>query len=56
MPRNPEQPAAKTVEALRHEEAKRRNIPTAAYQSVLAKAAQDPGVPGRAAADRAACG
>jgi adenine-specific DNA-methyltransferase len=30
----------KTVEVLRHDEAKRRNIPTAEYQSVLAKEAQ----------------
>ncbi len=42
MPRNPRQPTAKTVEALRHEEATRRNIPTAEYQSVLEKEAQDP--------------
>jgi len=33
---------AKTVEALTHEEAKRKNIPTAEYQSVLQKAEQDP--------------
>jgi adenine-specific DNA-methyltransferase len=32
----------KTVEVLRHEEATRRNIPTAEYQSVLEKEAQDP--------------
>jgi len=32
----------KTVEILRHEEATRRNIPTAEYQSVLEKEAQDP--------------
>jgi adenine-specific DNA-methyltransferase len=32
--------AGKTVEALRHEEAKRRNIPTAEYQSVLEQEAQ----------------
>jgi adenine-specific DNA-methyltransferase len=32
----------KTVETLTHEEAKRRNIPTAEYQSVVAKDAQDP--------------
>ena len=32
----------KTVEALTHEEAKRKNIPTAEYQSVLQKAEQDP--------------
>ena len=36
------QPTAKTVEALTHEEAKRKNIPTAEYQSVLQKAEQDP--------------
>jgi adenine-specific DNA-methyltransferase len=34
--------SAKTVEALRHEEAKRRNIPTAEYQSVLEKVKQSP--------------
>src|SRR6202795_2068484 len=33
---------AKTVETLRHEEAKRKNIPTAEYQSVLQKAEQSP--------------
>ncbi|MCL4820255.1 MAG: hypothetical protein KJ067_13990 [Vicinamibacteria bacterium] len=32
----------KTVEALRHEDAKRRNIPTAEFQSVLKKQEQDP--------------
>jgi hypothetical protein len=32
----------KTVEALTHEEAKRKNIPTAEYHSVLQKAEQDP--------------
>jgi len=34
--------AGKTVETLSHEEAKRKNIPTAEYQSVLQKAEQDP--------------
>jgi adenine-specific DNA-methyltransferase len=32
----------RTVEALRHEEATRKNIPTAEYQSVLQKETQDP--------------
>src|SRR6478672_3091529 len=32
----------KSVEALRHDEAKRRNIPTAEYQSVLRKEQQQP--------------
>ena len=32
----------KTVETLTHEEAKRRNIPTAEYQSVVTKEAQNP--------------
>src|SRR6266513_1562888 len=32
----------KKVEALRHDEAKRKNIPTAEYQSVLQKEQQDP--------------
>jgi adenine-specific DNA-methyltransferase len=31
----------KTVEALTHDEAKRKNIPTAEFQSVLQKEAQD---------------
>ena len=31
----------KTVEALIHDEAKRKNIPTAEFQSVLQKEAQD---------------
>ena len=33
---------AKTVETLTHDEAKRKNIPTAEYQSVLEKEQQDP--------------
>src|SRR6266545_6549771 len=33
--------SGKTVEALHHREATRRNIPTAEYQSVLQKEAQD---------------
>jgi adenine-specific DNA-methyltransferase len=36
------QTTAKTVEALKHEKAKRKNIPTAEYQSVLQKAEQTP--------------
>src|ERR1700704_2048788 len=36
------QPVAKTVEAIRHDEARRKNIPTAEYQSVLQKKEQDP--------------
>jgi adenine-specific DNA-methyltransferase len=36
------QPTAKTVETLKHEEAKRRNIPTAEFQSVLQKNEQNP--------------
>lgn len=35
-------PVAKTVEAIKHDEAKRKNIPTAEYQSVLQKNEQDP--------------
>src|SRR3989441_11798898 len=44
MPRKAKQPSARTVEALHHrrEEATRKNIPTAEYQSVLEKEAQDP--------------
>ncbi len=34
--------AAKSVEALTHEEAKRKNIPTAEFQSVLERQQQDP--------------
>ena len=33
---------AKTVETLKHDEAKRKNIPTAEYQSVMQKEEQDP--------------
>jgi len=36
------QPAAKTVESLKHDEDKRKNIPTAEFQSVLQKNEQDP--------------
>jgi adenine-specific DNA-methyltransferase len=32
----------KTVEALKHDEATRKNIPTAEYQSVMQKNEQDP--------------
>ena len=42
MARKAKPPTAKTVDALRHGEATRRNIPTAEYQSVLEKEAQDP--------------
>jgi adenine-specific DNA-methyltransferase len=35
-------PTAKAIETLRHNEAKRKNIPTAEYQSVLEKEQQDP--------------
>jgi adenine-specific DNA-methyltransferase len=35
-------PANKTVEALKHAEARRKNIPTAEYQSVLQKNEQEP--------------
>jgi adenine-specific DNA-methyltransferase len=34
--------SAKTVDALKHDEAKRKNIPTVEFQSVLQKAEQDP--------------
>src|ERR1700677_1470629 len=40
MPRKPATP--KSVEALKHDEAKRRNIPTAEHQSVMDKAQQTP--------------
>jgi adenine-specific DNA-methyltransferase len=36
------QTTSKTVESLKHDEATRKNIPTAEYQSVLQKKAQDP--------------
>src|SRR2546429_3781533 len=35
-------PAPKSVEVLKHDEAKRKNIPTAEFQSVLEKEQQDP--------------
>ena len=35
-------PTTKSVEALKHGEAKRKNIPTAEYQSVLQKNEQSP--------------
>jgi hypothetical protein len=34
--------AQKSVEALKHDEAKRKNIPTAEFQSVLEREQQDP--------------
>ena len=55
MARKAKPPAGKSVEALRHEEAQRRNIPTAEYQSVIQKEAEQPlrvageGVPGHGA-------
>lgn len=42
MAKKPITKKPKSVEALTHEEAKRKNIPTAEYQSVLQKAEQDP--------------
>src|ERR1700676_2087702 len=36
------QSTAKTVETLKHDQAKRKNIPTAEYQSVLQKTEQSP--------------
>jgi len=36
------QATSKTVEALKHDEATRKNIPTAEYQSVMAKEQQSP--------------
>src|ERR1700724_1761896 len=36
------QPTTKTVKALKHDEATRRNIPTAEYESVLQKAEKSP--------------
>jgi adenine-specific DNA-methyltransferase len=40
MARKSKPPAGKRIEAHRHEEAKRRNIPTAEYQSVIQKEAE----------------
>src|SRR5207245_3155574 len=42
MPRKLRPIPTKTVETLKHEEATRKNIPTAEYQSVLQKKEQDP--------------
>jgi adenine-specific DNA-methyltransferase len=42
MPRKSKPTAGRRVEALRHEEAKRRNIPTAEYQSVIQREAEEP--------------
>ena len=42
MAKNGKNQAAKSVETLKHEEAKRKNIPTAEYQSVLEKEQQNP--------------
>ncbi|UQR64287.1 site-specific DNA-methyltransferase [Bradyrhizobium sp. C-145] len=42
MARNGKKQAAKSVETLKHDEAKRKNIPTAEFQSVLEKEQQDP--------------
>ena len=38
----PKPAAGKSVETLRHREARRRNIPTAEYQSVIQKEAEQP--------------
>src|SRR5712691_3894935 len=42
MARKAKPPAGKSVDALRHREATRRNIPTAEYQSVIQKEAEQP--------------
>ena len=42
----------RTIEALRHEEAKRRNIPSAEYQSLLDAASESPVQVARAAQPR----
>jgi len=42
MARRAKAPTGKTVEALRHGEATRKDISTAEYQSVVQKEAQDP--------------
>lgn len=42
MAKNGKKQAAKSVETLKHDDAKRKNIPTAEYQSVLDKEQQNP--------------
>jgi hypothetical protein len=42
MARKAKSTAGKSVESLRHQEAKRRNIPTAEYQSVIKKETEQP--------------
>jgi len=42
MPKRTGKKAPKQVEALTHDEASRKNIPTAEYQSVMAKEVQSP--------------
>jgi adenine-specific DNA-methyltransferase len=42
MAKKPTSKIAKTVEALKHDEAKRKNIPTAEYQSVIQKEEEKP--------------
>jgi len=42
MARKAKPPAGKSIDALRHQEATRRNIPTAEYQSVIQKEAEQP--------------
>ena len=42
MAKKPPSNISKTVEAITHADATRRNIPTAEYQSVLQKREQDP--------------
>jgi len=41
-PRTPKSNSSKKVESLKHEEAKRKNIPTAEYQSVMAEEEKSP--------------
>ena len=42
MPKLPKPANSKKVETLKHEEAKRKNIPTAEYQSVMAEEEKEP--------------
>lgn len=42
MPKSPSKKSGKSIETLKHGEASRRNIPTAEYQSVMAKEEQSP--------------
>ncbi len=42
MPKKPAPASRKTIEAIQHADAKRKNIPTAEYQAVLKEQEKDP--------------